>query len=537
MPLQFVKPRVAEGCRRWGRYAGLLLVSVGLVLGLAMSVYAQTPLTWEDLQPSVNALVDPYAHLSLEQTYDLATVARLQVWVDENQAEPDSLEQQEIVRLNNKLQAQNLDVPVLLSQVDQAQAYWERQSQSTNGQWTGESVQLSGYVLPLTWDDADQITDFLLVPYVGACIHVPPPPSNQMVYVRPGQAMAATGLFTPVTVAGVLRAQPASYELFRVDGSRSVEVSYALKLDHLAFSEAAADLTLSPGMASLPWWQRWQAQASAVLTQAVGTVHRQRSPRTFIWGLLIAFSYGVLHTLGPGHGKAVIVAYFVGQGGSLRRGLTMGVRIAVFHVLSAIGVVLLTTLVLRQSVPDNYRVVQLMSYGAITVIGGWMLWRALPWRHRVTLSPGYFGADAAELVMYPSLAQQVDVRSEVDCGCLTCVEPKRASDWLSLAIGSVPCSGALLILLYGAANDWLWPSVVMVIAISVGMAMTLGWIGGLALMGRHYVDRRADRRVARGGRFGARQYARLQRWVRFAGAGCVLGLGLGLFGLTLIAGN
>lgn len=413
----------------------------------------------------------------------------------------------------------------LLTQVDQAQAYWQQQSQSTNSQWIGKTVELSGYILPLTRNQSDQVTDFLLVPYVGACIHVPPPPPNQIVYVQPEQALAVPGLFTPVVVEGQLRSQSATYEVFQVDGSRPVNVSYVLTLNHLTLAETPL---VPMGQQSLPsgsWWQRLQARTSAMLTQAVGSVDRQRSPGTFLWGLLICFSYGVLHTLEPGHGKAVIVTYFVGQGGSLRRGLTMGVQIAVFHVLSAIRVVVLANLVLQPSIPDNYRLVQLVSYGAIVVIGGWMLWKALPWRHQA--KPVSIETKAADLVLYPDLTRQTsaDTTFAADCGCLNCFEPKRISDWLSLAIGSVPCSGALLILLYGSANNVLVPSILMIIAISVGMAITLAWIGAIALMGRNYADRRV--------RLGERRYQRLHQWLRFVGAGCVLLLGLGLFGVTL----
>ena len=531
------------------------MASIWLVWCVATPALAQTPLTWEDLQPSTNTLQDPYAHLSIEQTYDLSTLAGLRLWVAENQTSLDSLESREIARLEKKLKAQDLDVTALLSQVDQAQAYWQRQSQTTNSQWAGETVQLSGYVLPLTWNRAEQVTEFLLVPFVGACIHVPPPPPNQIIYIQPEQALTVPGPFTPVEVEGQLRSQPATYEVFQVDGSRPVDVSYALTLHHLTRSkippDKAVQTNLGPSTGN-QWrpigfrWRRLQTQISTMLTQAVGTVDQQRSPGAFLWGLLIAFSYGVLHTLGPGHGKAVIITYFVGQGGSLRRGLTMGVRIAIFHVLSAIGVVLLTTLVLRQSAPHNYRVVQLVSYGAISIIGGWMLWRAIPRRHLLkSQSAGLgpqtagLGAQSADLVLYPDLTKQVMASTDrsmsdafaVDCGCLTCVEPKRASDWLSLAVGSVPCSGALLILLYGAANNLLWPSIVMVIAISLGMAITLAWIGTLALMGRNYVDRKADNRLDE------QRYHRWHQWLKFAGSGCVLLLGLGLFGITLVSGT
>ncbi|MEO0405987.1 MAG: DUF3299 domain-containing protein [Cyanobacteria bacterium P01_A01_bin.135] len=521
---------VLAAAKRWGRYLGLLAAGFCLVCGLATAASAQPALTWEDLQPAEAALENPYAHLSTEQTYDLASLERLRAWVAENQAAPDSVEAREIARLEERLRAQNLDLEALLSQVDQAKAYWQHQSRSINSQWVDRTIQLEGYMLPLDLTFAGQAKEFLLVPFVGACIHVPPPPPNQILYIRPARSLELPGLFTKVIVEGELRSQPATYELFQVDGSRPVEVNYALTLDSVSYSNASGT-SAAPEQFSGPWWQRLQVRASALLTQAIEG-QRQRSPRAFLVGLLVAFSYGVLHTLGPGHGKAIIVAYFVGEGGSLRRGLTMGTRIAVFHVLSAIGVALLVNLVLRQSAPENYRLVKLVSYGVIAMIGVWMLWRAIPRRHLP--QPGVDdSSNTGDSLLYPNLTQQVtgaaSPTSAEGCACLSCIEPKRASEWLSLAIGSVPCSGALLILLYGSANQLLWPSIAMVVAISVGMAITLAYIGILALAGRNYATRQAGQRL--GGR-----YRGLHQWIRVAGAGSVLLLGVGLFGVTLAAG-
>lgn len=47
----------------------------------------------------------------------------------------------------------------------------------------GERVKIPGFVVPLELDGAS-VNEFLLVPYFGACIHVPPPPANQMVHVK-----------------------------------------------------------------------------------------------------------------------------------------------------------------------------------------------------------------------------------------------------------------------------------------------------------------------------------------------------------------
>lgn len=65
-------------------------------------------------------------------------------------------------------------------------------------------VSVPGFMVPLE-DDADQVTEFLLVPFAGACIHVPPPPPNQMIYVRLKSGKKARMSFTePIVVVGQL---------------------------------------------------------------------------------------------------------------------------------------------------------------------------------------------------------------------------------------------------------------------------------------------------------------------------------------------
>ncbi len=68
----------------------------------------------------------------------------------------------------------------------------------------GKKVAIPGFMVPLE-DDADQVTEFILVPFAGACIHVPPPPPNQMVYVKLTHSQKAKMSFTdPILVTGTL---------------------------------------------------------------------------------------------------------------------------------------------------------------------------------------------------------------------------------------------------------------------------------------------------------------------------------------------
>lgn len=69
----------------------------------------------------------------------------------------------------------------------------------------GKHVRVPGFIVPL--DDADQEgAEFLLVPYYGACVHTPPPPPNQMAFVRmAGNKPVKLGLFDAIWLEGTLR--------------------------------------------------------------------------------------------------------------------------------------------------------------------------------------------------------------------------------------------------------------------------------------------------------------------------------------------
>jgi hypothetical protein len=67
----------------------------------------------------------------------------------------------------------------------------------------GQFVKIPGFIVPLE-GTAEKTTEFLLVPYFGACVHVPPPPSNQIVYVRFTEGVNIGDLYDAVWITGTL---------------------------------------------------------------------------------------------------------------------------------------------------------------------------------------------------------------------------------------------------------------------------------------------------------------------------------------------
>lgn len=65
-------------------------------------------------------------------------------------------------------------------------------------------VRIPGFIVPLEFDDEQTITQFFLVPFFGACVHVPPPPPNQIIMVYYPEGLKVEALYDPVWIMGVL---------------------------------------------------------------------------------------------------------------------------------------------------------------------------------------------------------------------------------------------------------------------------------------------------------------------------------------------
>jgi len=98
------------------------------------------------------------------------------------------------------------------------------QSSGVRSDWNGQVVQMRGFVVPIDFDGT-AVTAFILVPYVGACVHVPPPPANQLVFVTTSTPYESEGLFAPVLVTGMFGVSSISTEL--------AQIGYALSADRI----------------------------------------------------------------------------------------------------------------------------------------------------------------------------------------------------------------------------------------------------------------------------------------------------------------
>ena len=224
----------------------------------------------------------------------------------------------------------------------------------------------------------------------------------------------------------------------------------------------------------------FQREANRTISQQMRAIRDGRTTAPLLLGLLLAFAYGVIHAAGPGHGKLVVMTYFLSRDARIGRGLLMGAQIAVMHVLSAIVVVVFADFLLRKGfggAPSEVPAVRVASYGLILAIGLAMLWRA------------------ARRAMQPAHGHHH--HHDHACGCGARHDE---GGLLSFGVGLVPCTGSVLILLYAMANGILPAGLMLVATIALGMALTMGGLGLLSVLARRFV---ADRLSGGSGRLAA----------------------------------
>lgn len=80
----------------------------------------------------------------------------------------------------------------------------QRMSFGVNKDLDGMTVKLPGFIVPLDLDAKNRVTEFFLVPYFGACIHVPPPPPNQIVFVRFAEGIELESMYEAYWITGTM---------------------------------------------------------------------------------------------------------------------------------------------------------------------------------------------------------------------------------------------------------------------------------------------------------------------------------------------
>ena len=236
-----------------------------------------------------------------------------------------------------------------------------------------------------------------------------------------------------------------------------------------------------------------------------GTIRAAKTDGSAAYTLIgISFLYGIFHAAGPGHGKAVISSYVVANDETWKRGVFLSFASAMLQAVTAIAIVGIAAALLgatARTMGDAVRVIEIVSYGLIVVIGLRLVWvkggalmkslrgeRRDHHRHHTHHEHHHDHGHSHHADNHHHHHHE-DGHA---WGHAHAPEPAevKGRDWMRrglaaiVAVGLRPCSGAILVLVFALAQGLFWLGIVSTFAMGIGTAITVAAIAVFAVAAR-----------------------------------------------------
>ena len=217
----------------------------------------------------------------------------------------------------------------------------------------------------------------------------------------------------------------------------------------------------------------WQHQLKHKMSELVREAKSTDSLKPFLFLFALAFTYGMVHSAGPGHGKVVAMSYLISCGHRYSRAILFGNLVAFFHGLSGVVFVLTIRLFIQRTITGTLEgtthKAQLISFGLIFLLGLFLLIRSfLAWRKTDLISDHHPESSKMGMIGNPFV--------------------------VALAVGIVPCPGVVLVMLFCLSMNMIGLGMVLSLWIALGMAFTITAVVLFGLTGKRIVNQLAGAR-------------------------------------------
>jgi nickel/cobalt exporter len=219
------------------------------------------------------------------------------------------------------------------------------------------------------------------------------------------------------------------------------------------------------------------AAAQREMNESISAKFRemQAGSSTALFGILVlSFAYGALHAAGPGHGKSVVASYLLARPQAWPAGIAIGTLSSLLQGAVSVLIVIVLALVFEVGGLDlmaHATVIEVVSYGLIVMIGGWLLFQAVTGR----------GCGHGHHHHHDDHGHACDAHDHHHG------ERDRTTLGLILAAGITPCASAVIIMLFALAQDAIAVGIGAAFAMSLGMGVTVSAVALLSIFGRRTV--------------------------------------------------
>jgi nickel/cobalt transporter (NicO) family protein len=200
--------------------------------------------------------------------------------------------------------------------------------------------------------------------------------------------------------------------------------------------------------------------------------------------LLAAFAWGAFHALSPGHGKAMVAAYLVGTRGTTRHALALGATVTVTHTIGVFALGLVTLALSQYVLPEDlYPWLNLVSGLLVLLVGIGVLRSRVRWARRGR-DHHHHHEHEHEHEHGHGHGHSHDVPDRLTW---------RGLIGMGASAGLIPCPSALVVLLAAIAQHQIALGLLLIVAFSLGLAVTLSVLGVLVVQAGRVATRASER--------------------------------------------
>jgi ABC-type nickel/cobalt efflux system permease component RcnA len=185
-------------------------------------------------------------------------------------------------------------------------------------------------------------------------------------------------------------------------------------------------------------------------------IKQNNSPTSYLWLLFFSFLYGILHALGPGHGKSLVGSYFLSQNRSILKAFNISLLIGVVHTFSAFLLTLFIYLVLNMLfisfLTDIEYIATKLSAIIIIAIALYLIYKKYKTKNNLSFT--------------------THNPNTTSCGCSGC-NTKSEDIGVILAAGIVPCPGTVTIFIFTFGLGIYYVGFLSAIFMSLGMSLII----------------------------------------------------------------
>ncbi|WP_043994901.1 nickel/cobalt transporter [Moritella sp. PE36] len=241
---------------------------------------------------------------------------------------------------------------------------------------------------------------------------------------------------------------------------------------------------------------QWQKQINNELSELLyAAKHESLTAGISLIGL--SFLYGMLHSIGPGHGKLIVTTYIATQDAKVKISLILTLLSSLMQALVAVALVSALLILFNSSMREINSQAELLiplSFYTVIVLGLVIVSRnlVLMWRAVRRHKEGLISAG-----LKPVLGNHEHHDDSCGCGHQHVVAPEQINDASSfkeylaiiLSIGIRPCTGAIMVLLFANMLDIYWLGIVSAVVMALGTALTTSTIAIMTITGKQAVRR------------------------------------------------